>query len=92
MHPQNDCGFSATRVAGNIIDAFFDDEKYLAPRIRAQLEIMVVGSFKLQCDTPRTERVAGKPPHSLHQFTEAILAGIDRPHNVTHGINKFTRG
>jgi len=47
LHAKNDCGFSATRVAGNVIDAFFDDEKYLAACICPQFEIVIVGRFKL---------------------------------------------
>src|SRR5881394_702212 len=83
------CRCRATRVAGNIIDAFFDDEKYLAARIRAQFEIMIVRGLKFQSNISRSKRFAGKPPHSFYQLTKAILAGVDGPNNVTHGIDQF---
>src|SRR5215217_1201545 len=79
-------------MAGDIIDALFEDEKYLAACIRSQLEIaIVVRAVELQGDVPRTEDVAGKPSHPLDQLTEAVLAWVDCPDYITHGVDQFAR-
>ena len=51
---QNNCGFGASRMAGDIIDAFFYDEEYFAARIGAEFEIMIVVGLKLQSDVSPT--------------------------------------
>ena len=76
----------------HVVDGLFEDEKYLAANISAELDIFVLhGCAKIQLHVSRCQDVRSEAPHSLIQIAEVVLLWIDGPDNIAHSVDQFSR-
>lgn len=82
--------FCALGVPNDVIEALFEYEIDLAAKIRAKsyVPVRAVGS-KAKGNVSSAKDVAGESSHSLRQFTNPVLRGVDRPDDIAHGINQL---
>src|SRR5215510_14512877 len=79
-------------VAGDVVDALFEDQKDLAASISTQLYVLLVARrLKVKRDIAGAEYVAREAPHLSRQITQVVFAGVDRPDDIAHCVHELPR-
>src|SRR2546423_6030255 len=79
-------------MTDHIVDAFFEDQKDLAPEIRAKPDVPFDrGQLQAEFDVASSEDITCEATHTLSQIAELILFRIDGPDYVTHRVDQLAR-
>src|SRR5208282_4704013 len=92
FHAQLNPGLSRAGVAGEIVDALFEDQKDLATQVRAELDAVARPErHHLKAHAARNQQVAGHFAHALAQIVQPVSSRADGPHDIAHGVDQLAR-